>query len=207
VLLRTGPLGTSGGVALCGGMPDPVTWAALRDEAVEARPAATRHDGGADATGADRDRTPSRSLASAPGGPVQDVFYASPALAAYVAAQVGVPVTPSGRRGSYSYYERPGDHLALHVDVHGCDVTLVTVLHDDTGRSDPGGAVLAYRTAVGVPLDEIAAGRWRGSGDVVKAQPGQSILLLGGLVPHRVLPLTGPGSRVVAPLCFTAVLG
>jgi hypothetical protein len=39
---------------------------------------------------------------------------------------------------------------------------------------------------------------------LIKARPGQSILLLGGLVPHRVEPLGPVGQRVISALCFRA---
>ena len=41
--------------------------------------------------------------------------------------------------------------------------------------------------------------------DVVRATPGQSIVLLGGLVPHRVIPLSDRGQRVISALCFRAM--
>ena len=205
MVLMAGPLGLAGGVMVCGGLPDPWTCAALLQEARDARRDAVRHDGGEAGRGPDRCRTPSRSLASGPGGPFQDAYYAAPWLSAFVSEEVGAPVSPSGTRGSYSYYERPGDHLSLHVDVHGCDVTLISVLHDDSAPHDPGGAVLVHRSCVGTPLDEIEA-RPGVPGELVRAVPGQSILILGGLVPHRVLPRHGPGTRIVAPLCFTAHL-
>lgn len=41
--------------------------------------------------------------------------------------------------------------------------------------------------------------------EYVRLEPGQSIVLLGGLVPHRVLPVRERQVRIVAPLCYRAL--
>lgn len=206
VLLSSGPLGRAGGVIVFGGMPPSPVFEALVQEAYEAYKDSARLLGDQSHTGPARSRMPRRALSSSPGGPVQDTFYADPWLQAFVTGQAGVPVTPSGNRGSYSYYERPGDYLDLHLDVYDCDVTLITVLHDDTDPYDTSGGVAVYRDSVGQPLESIRANPDRGM-TVVKPTPGQSLLILGGLVPHRVLPFGTSGCRIVSPLCFQAHLG
>jgi len=209
VLMSTGALGAAGGVAVVGGMPGSPWFEALAREAFEMQVYAERVRGKSVSEGRPRSRLPGRALASSPGGPVQDAFYADPGLCQFISEQVGISVVPSGNRGSYTYYAEPGDHLDLHVDVDGCDVTLITVLHDstDVSRSDAGVAV--YRSAIGQPLESIDIRGDHGTGHeaaVVKARAGDSILILGGLVPHRVLPLGSSGIRVISPLCFRAHL-
>ena len=156
-------------------------------------------DDGADGRGG----TPARALHTAGAGEVQDALYASPWLQAFLTAQCGHPIVPSGNRGSYSYYVEPGDHLGLHLDVDTCDVTLITVLQDDTDPGDPGGGLAAYPARLGSALRDVRAAPDDGIA-LVKAQPGQSIVILGGLVPHRVLPLGARGQRVISALCFRA---
>jgi hypothetical protein len=56
---------------------------------------------------------------------------------------------------------------------------------------------------LGAPLGRIRAAPEHGVA-IVKARPGQSILLLGGLVPHRVEPLGPAGQRIISALCFRA---
>ena len=113
----------------------------------------------------------------------------------------GGPVRPSGSRGSYSYYVSHGDHLDLHLDIVTCDITVISVLADSS--PDQGGALAVQRGNVGVPLS-ILRQTPQAADEVVKAAAGSTIVLLGGLVPHRVLPLS-TGQRVISALCFEAV--
>ena len=53
------------------------------------------------------------------------------------------------------------------------------------------------------PAGDVRAAPGEGMA-LVKACPGQSIVILGGLVPHRVLPLGAWGQRVISALCFSA---
>ena len=189
-----GPVGSAGGVAVFDGVPDPGTCTALAYEAHASYPESSRqvleHGDGAEGRGG----MPARALHTAGAGAVQDALYASPWLHAFLSGQCGTPIVPSGNRGSYSYYVEPGDHLGLHLDVDTCDVTLITVLHDDTDPSDPAGGLAVYPGALGAMLREVRAAPEDGMA-VVKARPGQSIVILGGLVPHRVLPLGPRGQR------------
>ena len=143
---------------------------------------------------------PPRQLSTAGGGPAQDAWYRSPALTAFLGSVCGGPVRPSGSRGSYSYYVAPADHLGLHLDIVTCDITVINVLTDSS--PDDGGALAVQRGNVGVPLSVLRrAGH--AQEEIVKAPAGSTIVILGGLVPHRVLPLRA-GQRVISALCFEA---
>jgi hypothetical protein len=144
-----------------------------------------------------RGGVPPRALSTAGGGPVQDGWYYSPGLRAFLSQLCGGPVRPSGSRGSYSYYVEPGDQLGLHLDIV---TTLITVLADSS--PDEGGSLAVQRGHVGVPLSVLRQSHVAGE-EVVKAPVQSSIVILGGLVPHRVLPLTR-GQRVISALCFEA---
>ena len=134
---------------------------------------------------------------------MQDELYASPGLSAVLSEQCGAPIVPSGNRGSYSYYVQPGDFLDTHLDVDTCDVTLITVLYDDIDLDDVAGALAVYAGRFSASLSSIRAAPDEGVG-FVKARPGQSIVILGGLVPHRLVPLGAAGQRVISALCFEA---
>ena len=201
--LASGPLARAGGVAVFGGVPDASTCQALAWEALGAYPESSRQVLDRDDGAQGRGGMPSRALQTAGGGAVQDALYGSPALHAFLSAQCGLPIVPSGNRGSYSFYVEPGDFLGLHLDVDTCDVTLITVLQDGTEPNDPGGGLAVYPAALGAPLGHVRAAGDAGMA-VVKARPGESVVLLGGLVPHRVLPLGASGQRVIPALCFTA---
>jgi hypothetical protein len=201
--LLAGPLGRAGGVGLFDGLPPPATCAELAAEAWSAYGASDRQEleTGDDEDG--RGGSPARALRTAAGGATQDALYADPQLHAFLSEQCGVRVVPSGNRGSFSYYAEPGDFLDTHLDVDTCDVTLITVLYDDIDPSSPEGALATYPGAFGVPLSMVRAFPGEGVA-LVKARPGQSIVILGGLVPHRVVPVGLRGQRVISALCFEA---
>ena len=201
--LAAGPLAQAGGVAVFGGVPDAMTCQALADEAYRLYPESSRQLLGEDDGAQGRGGMPSRALQSVGGAGVQDALYAAPALHAFLGAQCGLPIVPSGNRGSYSFYVEPGDFLGLHLDVDTCDVTLITILQDDTDARDPGGGLGVYPGALGSPLGPVRAASGAGM-SVVKARPGESIVILGGLGPHPVLPLGPTGQRVISARCFTA---
>jgi hypothetical protein len=201
--LHAGPLGRAGGVTVLDSVPDAGMCGALFSEAQAAYAESTRQDC-LDGDGAEgRGGMPPRALQSAGGGAVQDALYAAPGLHALLSAHCGAQIQPSGNRGSYSYYVQPGDFLDTHLDVDTCDVTLITVLHDDTDPRDRAGGLAVYPGMLGAPLSAVRAEPERGMA-LIKARPGQSILLLGGLVPHRVEPLGPSGQRVISALCFRA---
>lgn len=204
--LVAGPLGRAGGVAVFSGLPPPEAYTELAAEAWRAYPGSDRQDleTGDDEEG--RGGTPARALRTAGGGPTQDALYGSPWLHAVLSEQCGLPVVPSGNRGSYSYYVQPGDFLDTHLDIDTCDVTLITVLYDDIDPADPAGGLAVYPGAFGAPLSSIRGAPEQGVA-LVKARPGQSIVILGGLVPHRVVPLGARGQRVISALCFEARAG
>jgi hypothetical protein len=204
--LRCGPLALAGGVAVVPGLPDAATRRAMAHEALGAA-RGTERQLSVNAYGDDgRWDTPARALANVPGGETQERFYTAAWLRQSLSAWCGASVVPTSGRGTYSLYTRPGDHLDLHVDVVTCDVTLITVVHDSTPTDHPGGGLAVYADHVGVPLSQIRASSPPAT-SVIKAPVGHSIVILGGLVPHRVLPLGPSGSRVISALCFQAVHG
>lgn len=200
--LRQGPLFLSGGVAVVDGLIDSRTLAGLCAEAQANYPLSDRQV--CDVFTSDncdgRGGVPARQLSTAGGGPVQDELYRSPYLRSFLGELCGGPVRPSGSRGSYSYYVAPGDHLGLHLDIVTCDVTVICVLADSS--PDNGGALAVRRGNVGVPLSVLRRSPHLDE-EPVKAPAGSIIVILGGLVPHRVLPIT-TGQRVISALCFEA---
>ena len=149
---------------------------------------------------------PPRQLLSAGGGPVQDCLYQAPALQALLSTLIGVPVRPSGNRGSYSYYCRPGDHLALHRDVEGCDVSVIVVISDNTHPDQSGGELVLYPDRIHEPLSAIR--QEPNCGKVtLKLAAGETLIVAGGMVPHFVGPVAPGQYRITAPLCFQIVPG
>ena len=148
---------------------------------------------------------PPRRLLTGQGGPIQDAWYASSHLQRFLSAQLGLPVVPAGNRGGYSYYVSAGDFLDLHRDIETCDVTLITVLHDNSAATDESGSLVLYPGRIGEPLSHIRARPEEGAWPI-KVLAGQSIVIFGGVTPHRVRPTAEGQTRIISALCFRAVV-
>ncbi len=148
-----------------------------------------------------RGGSPARKFLSTQGGAVQDAFYQSIALTSRLEKLCQTRVKPTGARGTYSYYARAGDFLALHRDIVQCDLTLITCLFDHTkGAPNSLGGVL--RLYPNDNLQSLSSINPHSSSCDVRLKVGQSVALLGGIVPHEVLPTSAGQIRVVSVLCF-----
>jgi hypothetical protein len=204
--IRNSPLLAQGsGYGIYAGLPDPYTFQALFSEASELYPSAGSQQSWESDTEDLRGGKPRRSLLTSTGGPIQDALYASGHLRRFLSAQLGLAAVPSGNRGSYSYYARKGDFLDLHRDVEMCDVAVITVLYDNSAQADPGGALALYPGRIGEPLSAIRERPEEGA-SLVKLAPGQTIVMFGGVVPHRVVPVAEAQLRIISVLCFRAVV-
>src|SRR3954452_11422484 len=184
-ILRSPLLRNCGGYAVFAGLPDLWTAQRLLDEAVAVYPGATAQESLEPDTAEGRGGKPQRRLLSSGAGPVQDAMYRAGWLAQILSEQCGLPIVPSGDRGSYSYYVRPGDFLDLHRDIETCDVALITALQDNSSPGDQGGALVLYPDRAQEPLSAIRSRPGDGA-RVIKLLPGQTIIMFGGVVPHCV---------------------
>ncbi|MGB5756955.1 MAG: hypothetical protein WBM50_08575 [Acidimicrobiales bacterium] len=150
-----------------------------------------------------RGGVPARSIWSAAGGPVQDAVYHDPELSRRLSALCEIRIVPSGGRGSYSYY-LGGAFLALHRDIATCDLSMITVLSDTSMPSSNESTLVVYPDRNHEGLRAIRADLSTGA-EPVRAGVGQTVLILGGIVAHQVLPTVAPSQRVVSVLCFEAV--
>lgn len=139
-----------------------------------------------------------RRLAFAVGGPVLDSLLCDPAVLGFLSGLTGVAWGPNGRLGTYSYYRAQGDFLGLHRDARSCDLAVITCLWDTGG---PGGDLVVYPSAAGRPLAKVRVDLRQGA-HRVPLTPGESVVFLGGMIPHRVTPVGQGRSRAVAPLCY-----
>lgn len=144
---------------------------------------------------------PDRWLESAPGGAALQDYAASEAVLDRLVRATGVPWEPAGP-GSWSYYRSEGHHLGLHRDLSVCDLAVITCVIDQDAPA-AGGTLRVWPTRARDPLDDVRRDP-RGSVDV-RLRAGESVILLGGVVPHCVTPLAPGHLRVVAPLCYQAL--
>ena len=144
-----------------------------------------------------RGGVPARRFSTSSGGPVQDSFYLAPWLLELLRGLTSPSLIPTGERGTYSYYVRPGDFLAIHRDIPSCDVAVITCLSD----GGQGGQLCLYPERLLEPLSALRATPDEGAYGL-RLGVGQTIVLCGGLVPHALLPVTEGQSRVVSVLCY-----
>jgi hypothetical protein len=190
----------AGGFALLDAVPGLAPPRALLDEALALARRAERQCHDVDGAEERRGGSPARRLFSSPGGPAQDHCYASRELMQSASDVVGARLRPSGRQGTYSYYLRPGDYLGLHRDIDECDVALITCLCDGA-KTDGAGALRLYPRRLFEPLSRIRSTPHKGLLSL-HLRPGQSIVLLGGYVPHATTAMTNGQKRIISVLCF-----
>lgn len=144
---------------------------------------------------------PDRWLESAPGGAAQQDFARSVAVIDALRRVTGVDWEPAGP-GSWSYYRRAGHHLGVHRDLAVCDLAVITCVVSVEGSANLG-TLRLWPTRAHESLEHI---REHPTGAVdLHVAAGDTVILLGGVVPHQVLPM-GPGQvRIVAPLCYQVV--
>jgi hypothetical protein len=152
-----------------------------------------------------RGGNPPRRYLTAPGGPIQDAFYHSDWVRDLLQQVTGTPLVPTGVRGTYSYYARPGDYLALHRDIVTCDVAVITCLNEGPNVTGSSGMLCLYPDRIYEPLsairdtlEEKAVG--------VRLMPKQTIVLFGGIVPHMLLPVAYQQVRIISVLCYRVPL-
>lgn len=199
--VRSSPLFQNGGFAVYEGLVNPYLHQHLLDEATGLQVTARRQLVSAPDSEDDRGGTPERSLANATGGAILKAFYDSEWLITFLREATQLQLEPSGIQGTYSYYVQPGDFLALHRDIVTCELTLITTLYDDADTADQGGSLCLYPQRWQEPLSAIRATPALGA-IPVHLRPGQSILLLGGIIPHLLTPVQDQ-KRIVSLLCFS----
>lgn len=200
--MRGSALLQAGGYGIYRGLVDSGWLAAMLGEATSGN---QRADQVADAADVEQVRggAPAREVICVEGGPVQDELFAAAALQRFVADQVRLPLRPCGARASYSIYAGPQSHLDIHRDVPGCDIALVTCLHDSHPFAGDG-AVDLWLDDLTTPLGEIRSHSERRRSRLA-LEPGDSMLIHGGLIPHRIPKPGIDRTRVVSLMCFEIV--
>jgi hypothetical protein len=145
---------------------------------------------------------PDRWLDWAPGGPALQAFFLAPHVLETLERITGLPWMPSGQQGSYSYYRRPGQYLGLHRDVDVCDLAIITCV-DERLPPSPGssGLLCLYPDRTRERLSDIRTTPNEGP-VLLRLEPGSSLILLGGMIPHWLMPVAAGHVRIVAPLCY-----
>ena len=189
----------AGGYFVVAGLFDEDTLQALRAEADAARSEGQRAIV-PDSDGTEgRGGVPARCYRSGAGGELHWGLHGCEQMADTLARVCGAKIIATGG-GTYSYYEEEGDFLAVHRDVLQCDVAVITALTHSRVEGSTGELVI-YPQFIREPLSTVRS-IGRSAGTYVPLDRGQTIILLGGLVPHEVAP-TGPGQeRIVAINCY-----
>jgi hypothetical protein len=189
------------------GFPAPERLAALRADALEQLPRATdscveRSDGEEGRGG-----NPPRRFLSAAGGPAQQEFYRSGELARRLAGEAGAAVRPTGAGATYTYYCRAGDYIGIHLDIRTCDLVAITCLSDNApAAAGNAGKLCFWPGAIGLPLSGVRARPAEGA-VVRRLAPGETLVMLGGLLPHALLPVRAGQVRIISVMCFEVIAG
>lgn len=193
----------NGGFGVFAGLLDAYTLPLMLEEAVSLYPEAYGSEVPVSDGEEVRGGNPARRFLSTPGGAVQDAFYSADWMLAFLREVTGTLVVPTGARGTYSYYARPGDYLALHRDVEMCDLAVITCLYEGAVSDDggDGGRLCLYPTRIFEPLSTIRQTPERGAVKV-RLMPGQTVVMFGGVVPHALLPVVEGQMRIVSVLCY-----
>lgn len=200
--LRRSPLMKRGGFDVFAGLLEPRYLELLQAEAVAAYAESAVGEVRESADGEERGGSPARRFATAQGGPVQEAFYTAAWVSEFLSELANARVKPTGNLATFSYYVTPGDHIDVHRDIETCDLAVITCLVD-TAAGQTGGSLCVYPDRIREPVRAIRATRERGFARVHLA-PGQTIVLLGGIVPHRLEPVADGQQRVVSVLCYSA---
>jgi hypothetical protein len=144
---------------------------------------------------------PDRWLDVAVGGDVLRAFFHAPAVLDRLGALAGMAWRPHGAEGTYSYYRAAGHYLGVHRDAVGCDLAVITCLADTSSDDSGGGELVVYPGAAARSLASVRADTGQDA-HVVRLRVGESAILVGSVVPHRVAPVRPGQVRVVAPLCY-----
>lgn len=146
---------------------------------------------------------PRRSFINGPGGPLQQSFYWAPWLLDFLRGLTHSVLAPTGALGTYSYYVRPGDFLDIHRDIFECDVAVISCLSEGPNDDGASGRLCLYPGRLFEPLSSIRATPQQGAVKV-RLNPGETIVLFGGIVPHALLQVAAGQARVVSVLCYRA---
>lgn len=174
---------------------------ARRLEAVQHRSALSKADG-VDVRGG----SPPHCLGSVRGGTTLIELYFSGALRRKIGAATGLDVKPTGANGVYIYYSQGGDFIGLHRDMVTCDLTVITCLQDSAGDDCLGGQTRLYPDCLQENLSSIELSD-TARNVLLRIEPGHTLLILGGLIPHEIVPVQPGQVRTISLLCFQAIGG
>ena len=200
--IRRSRLMQRGGFDVFEGMLNPEALEAMAAEAIAQYDACTLSDVVESLDGEERGGSPARRFDSAGGGLVQQSFYQAHWMLRFLSELANVDVQPTGELATFSYYVRPGDYIDVHRDIETCDVAVITCLLDSAPER-VSGSLCVYPDRVSEPVRAIRETRDRGF-ERVHLAPGQTIVLLGGIVPHRLDPVGEGQQRVVSVMCYSA---
>lgn len=197
--IRTSALFARGGFAVIRGLFREEDLRELVAEAAAARAKGRRNELPWSEKQEERGGSPCRAFTSAPGRSVQWRLFSAPALLGWVRRVCGLWAQPTGG-GSFTYYENTGDFLALHRDIITCDLAVITCLKE-TAPGNAGGGLLLYPKHLMASLSSVRmAGK--AAGTLAPLRPGDTIALLGGIVPHEVMPMEPQQARIVSVMCY-----
>lgn len=203
-IIRESPLMKEGGFQVFEGVIDDRIRSEMLSEACALLPLATACEVEVADSEEVRGGRPRRRFINGQGGSLQQAFYSAPWLLDFLRSLTHSALTPTGAMGTYSYYIRPGDFLDIHRDVTDCDVAVISCVNEGPMDDGDGGRLCLYPERLFEPLSSIRATPEKGAVKV-RLDPGQTIVLYGGIVPHALLKVAEGQARIVSVLCYRAI--
>jgi hypothetical protein len=202
--IRKSPLMKEGGFQVFQGVIDSRIRNDMLAEALALLPSATASEVCTNDFEEVRGGKPRRSFLNGQGGPLQHAFYSSPWLLDFLRSLTHTRLTRTGALGTYSYYVRPGDFLDIHRDIVDCDVAVISCLSEGPMDNGDGGRLCLFPERLFEPLSSIRATPQKGAVKV-RLEPGQTIVLYGGIVPHALQKVAPGQARIVSVLCYRSI--
>lgn len=147
--------------------------------------------------------TPRFWLETAEGGSKLAAFLTGRATLKRLERVTGRRCTPCRSGGTYVYYRQQTQCFGLHRDAPHCQLALITCVYDKPGK---GGDLVLYPGRGGESLKSILASPRRGARRI-RLRAGESLLLDGRRIAHRVTPIGRGRLRVTATACYRASPG
>ena len=197
------PLFRQGGYGVYDSLLSPTHMNALLKEAIRQLPSSTESSTRRSCAEEWRGGNPVRRFLSAPAGAVQDEFYLNRETEAFLETLLHCKPRPTGLRGTFTYYARPGDFIGIHRDVDACDLAVITCLSDSPPADEKSnaGKMVFYPDRIDEPNSGLRRDPANGA-RLYRLLRGQTAILLGGVIPHAVLPVAPAQVRIVSVLCY-----
>jgi hypothetical protein len=139
------------------------------------------------------------SVEMADGGRALDSFLTGKKTLAVLKRLTGLRWRPRNTHGRYTLYRRPSHYFGVHRDVKECEITVITCIRQDAG---PGGDLVLYPERSKETVRAIARSSEKRAVRL-RLAAGESLVMRGTVIAHRVTPMGRGQTRITEALCYS----